>query len=140
MPLYEWRCGRCGLVFEVLVAAAEASATRHCPRCGRRSRRVASTFAVHGVGNGRSPQPDASGQDVTKLRVPSFARLCGMDDHSAARLAAYKLGRGAEFDDKVALGEEQRKARGEAAAEAVSPPHAHRNARKSVRKRSPAPR
>jgi hypothetical protein len=35
-----------------------------------------------------------------------------MDDRSAERFAAYKLGRGAEYDDKSAAVEEQRKQRG----------------------------
>jgi hypothetical protein len=44
--------------------------------------------------------------------VPDFARLCWMDDRSAERFAAYKLGHGAEYDDKSAALEEQRKKRG----------------------------
>ena len=44
---------------------------------------------------------------VTKLKLPSFARLCGMDDYSATRLAAHKVGRGAEFDDKMAARKER---------------------------------
>lgn len=44
--------------------------------------------------------------------MPDFARLCWMDDRSAERFAAYKLGRGAEYDDKAAAGEELRKKRG----------------------------
>jgi hypothetical protein len=44
--------------------------------------------------------------------VPDFARLCWMDDRSAERFAAYKLGRGAEYDDKSAAIEERRKQRG----------------------------
>jgi hypothetical protein len=35
-----------------------------------------------------------------------------MDDRSAARFAAHKLGRGAEYDDTVAAREEVRKKRG----------------------------
>ena len=44
--------------------------------------------------------------------VPDFARLCWMDDRSAERFAAYKLGRGAEYDDKSAAREDLRKKRG----------------------------
>ena len=44
--------------------------------------------------------------------VPNFARLCWMDDRSAERFAAYKLGRGAEYDDKSAVSDELRKQRG----------------------------
>jgi hypothetical protein len=35
-----------------------------------------------------------------------------MDDRSAERFAAYKLGRGAEYDDKAAVREDLRKKRG----------------------------
>jgi len=35
-----------------------------------------------------------------------------MDDRSAERFAAYKLGRGAEYDDKSAAREDMRKKRG----------------------------
>lgn len=55
---------------------------------------------------------DTTGSDVTKLTVPPAARLCWMDDRSAARFAAYKHGRGAEYDDKVSADEELRKKRG----------------------------
>ena len=44
--------------------------------------------------------------------VPDFARLCWMDDRSAERFSAYKLGRGAEYDDKSSARDELRKQRG----------------------------
>lgn len=44
--------------------------------------------------------------------MPDSARLCWMDDKSAERFAAYKMGRGAEYDDKSAAKEELRKRRG----------------------------
>lgn len=52
--------------------------------------------------NGRAGRPT----------VPDFARLCWMDDRSAERFAAYKLGQGAEYDDKSAAREDLRKKRG----------------------------
>jgi hypothetical protein len=54
---------------------------------------------------------DTAGSDVTKLSVPPAARLCWMDDRSAARFAAYKHARGAEYDDKVSAREELQKKR-----------------------------
>ena len=38
---------------------------------------------------------------VKKPTIPkaSYARFCAMDDYSANRMAAYKGGRGAQFDD-----------------------------------------
>jgi len=53
--------------------------------------------------------------DVTKLRVPTVARPCWMDDRSASRFAAYKQGRGAEYDDTVAARAEKKRERGIAA-------------------------
>jgi hypothetical protein len=48
-----------------------------------------------------SERASAAAVDVTKLDVPSFARPCAMDNFSASRFAAHKLGRGAEFEDKI---------------------------------------
>jgi putative FmdB family regulatory protein len=111
MPLYEWRCERCELTFEALVAATATSRKRPCPRCGRAAGRV---MSVASFAMGRAPAPIEAGTgagkpDVTQLKVPSLARLCWMDDRSAARLAAYKHGRGAEYDDTVAARGEARK-------------------------------
>lgn len=63
---------------------------------------------------GRAPaptdvQPAGAKRDVTKLEVPSPARICWMDDRSASRLAAYKHGRGAEYDDTMAARDEAKK-------------------------------
>jgi len=70
------------------------------------------TFASGKGGTNKSESAGAAPSDVTQLRVPPAARLCWMDDRSAARFAAYKLGRGAEYDDKVAAREDLRKQRG----------------------------
>lgn len=48
MPIYEYRCERCGRTFEVLVRAGQEEPTR-CPHCGADSiRRVPSAFARGG--------------------------------------------------------------------------------------------
>jgi hypothetical protein len=44
--------------------------------------------------------------DVASLKLPPAARLCWMDDQAAARVAAYRAGRGAEYDDTVAVRKE----------------------------------
>jgi putative FmdB family regulatory protein len=106
MPLYEYFCGGCRASFEALVPLSASQQGAHtCPTCGERSRRILSAvnFAVErrtpslAQGRTRDGKPD-----VTSLRLPPAARLCWMDDQSAARLAAYKAGRGAEYDDTVA--------------------------------------
>jgi len=129
MPIYEWQCGG-GHLFEVLASASAASKRRRCPDCGAKSERVISTFAIHGGG----PIPTAAERaaardvDVTSLKLPNVGRLCGMDDYSATRLAAHKVGRGAEFDDKMAVRKERQVARGESpkkTAAASKPRHSH---------------
>jgi hypothetical protein len=58
--------------------------------------------------------PAGAKRDVTQLEVPSAARMCWMDDRSASRLAAYKHGRGAEYDDTMAVRDEAKKKYGSA--------------------------
>ena len=113
MPIYEWQCGE-GHVFEMLVPAGAAKRRQRCPGCGAKSKRVISTFAIHGGApiSTAFERAAARDTDVTRLKLPNFARLCGMDDYSATRLAAHKVGRGAEFDDKMAARQERQAARG----------------------------
>ena len=110
MPIYEWQCGR-GHRFEVIVSIAANKAMQRCPMCGGRSERVISAFAIHcGASIATATERAAAREiDVTQLKVPPFARPCGMDDFSAARLAAHKHGRGAEFDDRTAVRAEREK-------------------------------
>ena len=44
MPLYEYRCCKCGKTFEKLQARPETSAP--CPDCGRPSEKAVSVFAA----------------------------------------------------------------------------------------------
>ena len=111
MPLYEWRCRACDLTFEALVAASASKRRRACPLCRRPSARVMSAARFHS-GKAAPPldaKPAGAKSDVTRLGVPSPARICWMDDRSASRLAAYKHGRGAEYDDTMAAREEAKK-------------------------------
>ena len=49
-----------------------------------------------------------------------------MDDYSATRLAAHKMGRGSEFDDKMAVRKEREARRGVVAKKPVAKPkHSH---------------
>jgi len=127
MPLYECRCERCELTFEVLAPLSSSGLkSRPCPNCGRAARRIISAVAFTVEGGARA----SSTPDVTQLKVPPAARLCWMDDRSAARYAAYKHGRGAEYDDKTLAHDEARKKRDEppskpAAASAHGHDHAH---------------
>jgi putative FmdB family regulatory protein len=130
MPLYECLCERCELTFEVLAPLSSSRLrSRPCPNCGRAARRIISAVAFTVEGGTRA----SSTPDVTSLKVPPAARLCWMDDRSAARYAAYKHGRGAEYDDKTLSRDEAGKKRGEppakpAAASAHEHAHSHAHA------------
>jgi putative FmdB family regulatory protein len=127
MPLYECRCERCDLTFEVLAPLSARTKARPCPECGRSSQRVLSAATL---ARGGSSRAGASGElarhsDVTKLTLPPHERLCWMDDHSASRIAAYRRGRGAEYDDTVAARDELQKKRAEPPAKAGHENHSH---------------
>lgn len=47
VPIYEYRCGDCGVKFEKLMSMAAALNGVACPGCGGESRRQVSTFAAH---------------------------------------------------------------------------------------------
>jgi putative FmdB family regulatory protein len=129
MPIYEWQCGG-GHSFEVLAAASAANKRRRCPSCGAKSARVISTFAIHGGAPIATASERAAARevDVTSLKLPNFARLCGMDDYSATRMAAHKVGRGSEFDDKMAKRKERQAVSGQPpkkTAASHKPKHSH---------------
>lgn len=48
MPIFEYRCGRCGHEFEKLVTGTATTVT--CPEC--RSRKVVKKFSVFGAKSG----------------------------------------------------------------------------------------
>jgi putative FmdB family regulatory protein len=122
MPLYECRCERCEITFEVLAPLSSSGMrSRPCPNCGRAARRVMSAVAFTVEGGTRA----SSVPDVTQLKVPPPARLCWMDDRSAARYAAYKHGRGNEYDDKLQAREELQKKRGEPPPKPAAASHQH---------------
>ncbi len=128
MPLYECRCERCDLTFEVLAPLSTRMKARPCPECGRSSRRVISAAILGRGGTSRDGAAESAKlprDDVTKLTLPPHQRLCWMDDRSASRLAAYRSGRGAEYDDVTAAREELQKKRAEPPAKAGHENHSH---------------
>jgi putative FmdB family regulatory protein len=128
MPLYEYFCEDCLKSFEALVPLSAAQqSTEACPSCGERSRRILSpvNFAPERRNLPQSRIRDGKA-DVTSLRMPPAARLCWMDDQSASRLAAYKAGRGAEYDDTVAARHERASRHSDNESDAPVPPaHSH---------------
>lgn len=123
MPIYEWNCVACDFSFEALASVAEANAERECPECGQPAGRIISaciigTGAPSQAATVRTTRTDGTAhQHGRRSPIPEPARLCWMDDKSAERFAAYKTGRGHEYDDKQAVIAERRKQRGE-----VEPP------------------
>jgi putative FmdB family regulatory protein len=130
MPIYEWDCVACDFSFEALASVAEANAPRDCPECGQPAGRIISACIIGaGARSGgdvthasaaAAPHAGEGGhghghQHGRRSPIPEPARLCWMDDKSAARFAAYKTGRGHEYDDKQATVAERRKQRGEVA-------------------------
>jgi putative FmdB family regulatory protein len=128
MPLYEYFCDNCLSSFEALVRlSASLQDVYPCPGCGGRSRRILSAvnFATERRTSISPPGRVRDGKpDVTSLTLQPAARLCWMDDQSAARLAAYKAGRGAEYDDTVAVRQELSSQRGDGGKPAPSS-HSH---------------
>ena len=132
MPLYEYHCLGCTLTFESLVPLNAARRSGTCPRCGRRSPRVTSAFAIAGH-RGRSEKPlHGAAAPTTKperplcMRYPEVPLLCHMDQKSAERFVAHVQGRGAQYDDTVAARVELRKKRGEPPpVRPAAPAHVH---------------
>ena len=114
MPIYEWCCRRCGMVFEALATLAARRSRRRCPQCGAMAGRAISSFAI--------AAGDASGAcEIESLTrplappIPPAARFCWMNDQAAERFAAHRLGRGTEYDDRQARAKELCEQRGLAA-------------------------
>jgi len=130
MPLYEYFCSDCLKSFEALIPLSASQQNSHaCPGCGALSHRILSAvnFALERRTPSLPPGRIRDGKpDVTSLRLPPAARLCWMDDKSAARLAAYKAGRGAEYDDTVAARKELALRHGDSeSSEPATPAHSH---------------
>lgn len=129
MPIYEWNCVACDFSFEALASVAEANAPRACPECGEPAGRIISACIIGAAAPAHAAPTvtaDAVGgahhdghQHRRRSAIPEPARLCWMDDKSAERFAAYKTGRGHEYDDKQAAVAERRKQRGEMAPQAA---------------------
>jgi putative FmdB family regulatory protein len=56
MPIYDYRCRRCGVTFEQLRRLQDADHDLRCPKCDSDEvERLLSTFAAGGCGTGSSP-------------------------------------------------------------------------------------
>jgi putative FmdB family regulatory protein len=53
MPIYEYKCGGCGHIFEMLRRMSDADTELECPKChSNKVDRQLSTFAAGGCGSG----------------------------------------------------------------------------------------
>jgi len=67
VPLYEYRCLKCGFVFEELKTSAEGSEATNCVDCGARAEKMISSFSA--IVAGGSPNETADmwiGRDADK--------------------------------------------------------------------------
>ena len=74
MPIYEYRCEKCGYTFEVFTSFSH-NGVRKCPHCGARARRIISAPGVIFRGSGfystdhrsnhGSGGSSSSGKDIT---------------------------------------------------------------------------
>ena len=55
MPIYEFKCNKCGNCFEQLVFASDGDSPQECPQCGKEDTcRVMSSFSCGSGGSGGS--------------------------------------------------------------------------------------
>jgi putative FmdB family regulatory protein len=59
MPIYEFRCTKCGIAFEVKRPFSESSAPATCPSCGGSGEKLASVFASTAGFGIKLPDKDA---------------------------------------------------------------------------------
>src|SRR5262249_61433338 len=114
----------CARALGWLVAASAWNGSGPCPLGRRPSARVisAARFRSGKAARPLDARPTGAKSDVTQLKVPSPARICWMDERSASRLAAYKHGRGAEYDDTISAREEVKRKYGVAGEAGVRAP------------------
>ncbi|MBN1276330.1 MAG: zinc ribbon domain-containing protein [Deltaproteobacteria bacterium] len=55
MPIYEYKCRRCNLEFELIRPLSQADDKASCPQCGNECSRMLSTFASFSKGSDGVP-------------------------------------------------------------------------------------
>lgn len=79
MPLYEYKCVKCGQRFEK-IESVSAPVTKKCPKCGHRAERMASAPAIQFKGSGwyvtdyggkKSGAPTGEGSGTAPAAPPS---------------------------------------------------------------------
>ena len=130
MPLYEYHCLSCDLIFEEIALLSDATKKKPCPDCARKAPRTVSAFAIASGGNGHHDEATpvtTAPRDSRPLcmRYSGIPLSCHMDEPSLKRFVAHAKGRGAEYDDKTAIASEVRKQRGISEPTYAPPSHGH---------------
>jgi putative FmdB family regulatory protein len=130
MPLYEYHCLSCDLIFEEITPLNEATKKKPCPECARKAPRTVSAFAIASGGSGHHEEAvpvTTAPRDSRPLcmRYSGIPLSCHMDEPSLKRFVAHAKGRGAEYDDKKAIASEVRKQRGIPEPSYAPPSHGH---------------
>ncbi|NOT55577.1 MAG: zinc ribbon domain-containing protein [Deltaproteobacteria bacterium] len=130
MPLYEYHCLPCDLIFEEIAPLSDATKKKPCPECTRKAPRTVSAFAIASGGHGHHDEatPVVNAPRNTAplcMRYSGVPLSCHMDEPSLKRFVAHAKGRGAEYDDKTAIASETRKQLGIPEPTYAPPSHDH---------------
>ncbi|MDD5093551.1 MAG: zinc ribbon domain-containing protein [Dehalococcoidia bacterium] len=61
MPIYEYRCPGCSNRFDLLRSFSQADEAVKCPKCGKKAKRLVSSFASFSKGAGGESTPIGGG-------------------------------------------------------------------------------
>ena len=78
MPIYEYRCGKCGHTFESMESISDSKTEKPCPECKSVARRMISAAAFHLKGNGWYTS------DYKNKKAPKEAPACPAKNDSPA--------------------------------------------------------
>jgi putative FmdB family regulatory protein len=70
MPIYEFRCTKCGTVFEAKRSFSESSAPATCQSCGGSAEKLVSVFASTAGFGIKIPEKAAFRKPVRKKKTP----------------------------------------------------------------------
>ena len=83
MPLYEYKCGKCGHKFEK-IESYSAPETQKCPKCGAKAQRVISQSAIQFKGTGWYVT-DYAGKNATANSGDGDSKPAVAKDDSSAK-------------------------------------------------------
>ena len=87
MPIYEYHCGKCGHVFEVMGSLSEKAAEKSCPKCESAAQKIISVSAFHLKGSGwysSDYKKKSGGGDTPPCAAKSDSPTCASCAHAQA--------------------------------------------------------